>query len=72
MWSHLWLGVLPGKWSQSHKNPVIVGEAFKEAYRLYISEAPDKPETEVSEDDLRKRDSYEDMKKKGLVDETEW
>ena len=63
---------LAGKVIASHKNPVSVGEAFKEAYRLYISEAPDKPETEASEDDLRKSDSYEDMKKKGLVDETEW
>ena len=56
----------------SHKNPVSVGEAFKEAYRLYISEASDMPETENSGEDLRESDSYEGIKKKGLVDETEW
>ena len=63
---------LAGKVIASHKNSVSVGEAFKEAYRLYISEAPDEVEKETPEDDLRKSDSYEDMKKKGLVDETEW
>ena len=63
---------LAGKVIASHKNPVSVGEAFKEAYRLYISEMPDKTETEASEEDLRKSGGYEDMKKKGLVDETEW
>lgn len=63
---------LAGKVIAFHKNSVSVGEAFKEAYRLYISEAPDEVEKETPEDDLRKSDSYEDMKKKGLVDETEW
>lgn len=63
---------LAGKVMASHKNPVSVGVAFKEAYRLYISEVPDKPETEESEDDLRKSGGYEDMKRKGLVEETEW
>jgi hypothetical protein len=33
---------------------------------------PDKTESEASEEDLRKSGGYEDMKKKGLVDETEW
>lgn len=63
---------LAGKVIASHKNPVSVGEAFKEAYRLYISEMPDRSETEASEDDLRTGNSYEDMKKKGLIDGTEW
>lgn len=63
---------IAGKVIASHKNPVSVGEAFKEAYRLYISEAPDEPEKETPEDDLRKSGGYEDMKKKGLIDETEW
>ena len=63
---------LAGKVIASHKNPVSVGEAFKEAYRLYISEEPNEPEKETPEDDLRKSGGYEDMKKKGLVDETEW
>ncbi len=63
---------LAGKVIASHKNPVSVGEAFKEAYRLYISEASDMPETENSGEDLRESDSYEGIKKKGLVDETEW
>ena len=53
---------LAGKVIASHKNPVSVGEAFKEAYRLYISEMPDRSETEASEDDLRTGNSYEDMK----------
>lgn len=63
---------LAGKVIASHKNPVSVGEAFKEAYRLYILEAPDDAKKETPEDDLRKSGCYEDMKKKGLVDETEW
>lgn len=63
---------LAGRVLASHKNPVSVGEAFKEAYRLYISEVPDKTKTEASEEDLRKSDGYDDMKKKGFVDETEW
>lgn len=63
---------LAGRVLASHKNPVSVGEAFKEAYRLYISEVPDKAKTEASEEDLRKSDGYDDMKKKGFVDETEW
>lgn len=63
---------LAGKVVASHKNPVSVGEVFKEAYRLYISEMPDIPESKVPEDDLRKSDGYDDMKRKGLVDETEW
>lgn len=63
---------LAGKVIASHKNPISVSEAFKEAYRLYISEVPDGPEMEASGDDLRKSSGYEDMKKKGSVDETEW
>lgn len=63
---------LAGRVLASHKNPVSVGEAFKEAYCLYISEVPDKTKTEASEEDLRKSGGYDDMKKKGLVDETEW
>lgn len=63
---------LAGKVIASHKNPVSVSEAFKEAYRLYISEVPDMPETGEAREDLRKSDGYEDMKRKGLIDETEW
>lgn len=63
---------LAGKVIASHKNPVSVSEAFKEAYRLYISEVPDTPETGESKEDLRKSDGYEDIKRKGLVDEMEW
>ena len=64
--------LLAGKVIASHKNPVSVGEAFKEVYRLYISEVPDMQETEESREDLRESDGYEDIKRKGLVDETEW
>lgn len=63
---------LAGKVIASHKNPVSVGEAFKEAYRLYISEVPDMPEAEKSGEDLRESDGYECIKRKGLVDEMEW
>ena len=58
---------LAGKVIASHKNPVSVGEAFKEAYRLYISEVPDMQETEESREDLRESDGYEDIKRKGLI-----
>lgn len=64
---------LAGKVVASHKNPVSVGEAFKEAFRLYISEVPDNvPEAGAPEDDLRNNGSYDDMKKKGIIEETEW
>lgn len=63
---------LAGKVIASHKNPVSVSEAFKEAYRLYISEVPDMLETGEAREDLRNSDGYEDIKRKGLVDETEW
>ena len=63
---------LAGKVIASHKNPVSVGEAFKEAYRLYISEVPEVPGAGEAREDLRESDGYEDIKRKGLVDETEW
>ncbi len=64
---------LAGKVIASHKNPVSVGEAFKEAFRLYISEAPDNiHEAAAPEDDLRSNGGYDDMKKKGIIEETEW
>lgn len=63
---------LAGKVIASHKNPVSVSEDFKEAYRLYISEVPDMSETREAREDLRKSDGYEDIKRKGLVDEMEW
>lgn len=63
---------LAGKVAASHKNPVSVGEAFKEAYRLYISEESDRLEEPMPTDDLRKNGGYEDMKKSGFIDGMEW
>jgi len=62
---------LAGKVLATHKNPVSIGEAFKEAYRQYIEELPDTLEVGTSED-IRNSSSYDGMKQKGLVEETEW
>lgn len=62
---------LAGKALASHKNPISVGEAFKEAYRLYIAE-----DTSVlAEDvpgDIRNNDGYAGFKQSGAIDGMEW
>lgn len=62
---------LAGKVLASHKNPVSVGEAFKEAYRLYIAEDTSGPEEYVP-GDIRKNNGYDEFKQSGAVDEMEW
>ena len=62
---------LAGKVIAGHKNPVSVGTACKEAYRLYVMETPETAHSET-EDDVRKAAGYGTIRQKGLVDETEW
>ncbi len=62
---------LAGKVIAGHKNPVSVGTACKEAYRLYVTETPDVPVPEATED-MRGADSYEAARQKGLVENVEW
>ena len=62
---------LAGKVIAGHKNPVSVGTACKEAYRLYVMEAPEAVPSET-EDDVRTAPGYDTIRQKGLVDETEW
>lgn len=61
---------LAGKALALHKNPVEVTLIVKEAYRFYITEAPD-VETDADESDLRNQKSYGEMERKGLIDEGE-
>ena len=62
---------LAGKALALHKNPVEVALIVKEAYRFYITEAPDM-ETDTDEADLRNQKSYGEMERKGLIDEGKW
>ncbi|MCM1543279.1 MAG: ATP-binding protein [Blautia sp.] len=62
---------LAGKALASHKNPVSVGEAFKEAYRLYIAEDTAVPAGEAA-GDLRNNDGYGGFMQGGAVDGMEW
>jgi len=62
---------LAGKVIAGHKNPVSVGTACKEAYRLYVMETPEPVPSEM-DDDVRTAAGYDTIRQKGLVDETEW
>ena len=62
---------LAGKIIASHKNPVSVSEAFKEAFRLYITEEAAAPPEDVP-DDLRDNSGYDEIRRSGAVDEMEW
>lgn len=62
---------IAGKVIASHKNPVSVSEAFKEAFRLYIAEETAMP-AEAVPDDLRNNSGYDEIRQSGAVDEMEW
>lgn len=62
---------LAGKVIAGHKNPVTVGAACKEAYRLYVMEES-VSESPEAEDDIRNGAGYDTIRQKGLVDEMEW
>ena len=62
---------LAGKTLASHPSTTSLQEVVKEAYLLYVTQT--KPTAdETDEADLRKQESYDAMKQKGLVDEMEW
>lgn len=65
---------LAGRVVASHKNPVTVGQVFKEAYQLYLSGTAKKDEKEEKQEatDIRGSDSYDELKQSGLVDDTKW
>lgn len=65
---------LAGRVVASHKNPITVGQAFKEAYQMYLSDTQAKAvkEEKQVDKDIRKSDSYEGLKQSGLVDDLEW
>lgn len=62
---------LAGKVLASHKTPISVGEAFKEAYRLYIAEDTSGPVEDVL-GDIRNNDGYAGFKQSGAIDDMEW
>lgn len=62
---------LAGKVIAGHKNPISVGTACKEAYRIYVMETSE-TEPKEAEDDVRNTAGYDSIRQKGLVDETEW
>ncbi|MGN0399465.1 MAG: ATP-binding protein, partial [Blautia sp.] len=65
---------LAGRVAASHKNPITVGQAFKEAYQMYLSDTQAKAikEEKQVDKDIRRSDSYEGLKQSGLVDDLEW
>ena len=62
---------LAGKVLASHKNPISVGEAFKEAYRLYIAEDTSMPAEDMP-GDIRNNDGYAGFRQSGAIDDMEW
>ena len=64
---------LAGRVIASHKNPIAVNVAVKEAYRLYIEDERESQSMETNEDSaLLDAEGYENVKQRGIIDESEW
>ena len=64
---------LAGRVIASHNNPIAVNVAVKEAYRLYIEDERESRSSETNEDSaLLDAEGYENVKQRGIIDESEW
>lgn len=64
---------LAGRVIASHKNPIAVNVAVKEAYRLYIEDERESQSSDTNEDSaLLGAEGYENVKQRGIIDESEW